>query len=286
MTDYTAGILNIKIISAELTRDTDAFSKMDPYVTITWDDQAGKQTKKTTAVCTDGGKTPSWEDEEFEIKIVNPGEDSECPTIRDSIVIRLWDEDVSSSDPIAFSTVYFSQLCFDGGLDRSYPVYWEGKHAGHVRIVSKFIDEAREELMKDFNHMKNVLADLKDGPAVDQENFDKITVDFRHEKIPIQAHAKCHTNAPPRDILAGHEALYDWGTHKYCGAMDDNGELIMEFDFPRPVKFSGYAVQSANDFPARDPRKWYMTVTDLNGNEFTHCQDVPEFTDYYQYKHF
>jgi Ca2+-dependent lipid-binding protein len=108
MTDYNSGILNIRIISAKLTRDTDTFSKMDPYITIIWDDQTGKQTKKTTAVCQDGGKTPNWEDEEFEIKIVNPGEDEECPTIKDSVVFRLWDEDISASDPIAFATVYFS----------------------------------------------------------------------------------------------------------------------------------------------------------------------------------
>ena len=136
MTDFNSGILNLKVLSAELTRDTDTFSKMDPYITISWDDQTGKQTKKTTAVCQDGGMTPVWEDEEFEIKIVSPGDDVECPTIKDSIIIRLWDEDISASDPIAFGTVYFSQLCFNGGLDRNYPVYWEGKKVGHIRIIS------------------------------------------------------------------------------------------------------------------------------------------------------
>jgi hypothetical protein len=82
---------------------------------------------------------------------VNPGEDEECPTIRDSIIVRLWDEDISASDPIAFGTVYFSQLCFNGGLDRQYPVYWQGKKAGHIRLVSTIIDEKREEILCEYN---------------------------------------------------------------------------------------------------------------------------------------
>lgn len=49
------GNLTIKIISAELTRNTELFGKMDPFVSIDY-----KGLRKSTKVCKRGGKHPSW----------------------------------------------------------------------------------------------------------------------------------------------------------------------------------------------------------------------------------
>ena len=47
--------LNITVVEAKLTRDTETFGKMDPYVVITNDGQ-----KYKTKVLDGAGKTPKW----------------------------------------------------------------------------------------------------------------------------------------------------------------------------------------------------------------------------------
>ncbi len=52
-----SGSLVIKPLQAKLTRDTDTFSKMDPYCQVV----IGGQTVKGK-VCSSGGKNPHWDD--------------------------------------------------------------------------------------------------------------------------------------------------------------------------------------------------------------------------------
>jgi len=49
------GLLHIMIIKAELTRDTDYFLDMDPYVEVTY-----KKEVQKTPVLHNAGKTPEW----------------------------------------------------------------------------------------------------------------------------------------------------------------------------------------------------------------------------------
>ena len=58
------------IIEARLTRDTDFFTKMDPYATL----QTKKQTYKTRTM-QGGGKIPKW-DQAFDIDLNNLGNDA------------------------------------------------------------------------------------------------------------------------------------------------------------------------------------------------------------------
>ena len=54
-TGATSGALKIHVIEARLTRDTEFFSKMDPYVTI-----ATRQQQFRTRTIQGGGKKPAW----------------------------------------------------------------------------------------------------------------------------------------------------------------------------------------------------------------------------------
>ena len=51
----TSGLLKIEIVEARLTRDTEFFSKMDPYATI-----ESRQQKFKTRTLQGAGKTPKW----------------------------------------------------------------------------------------------------------------------------------------------------------------------------------------------------------------------------------
>lgn len=51
----TTGKLRLEVIEARLTRDTEAFGKMDPYVKIQMREQLFK-----TKTMQEAGKTPKW----------------------------------------------------------------------------------------------------------------------------------------------------------------------------------------------------------------------------------
>jgi len=50
-----SGSLRVEVIEARLTRDTETFSKMDPYATL-----ETRQQKFKTRTLQGAGKTPSW----------------------------------------------------------------------------------------------------------------------------------------------------------------------------------------------------------------------------------
>ena len=52
----TSGSLRVQVIEARLTRDTEFFSKMDPYCTL-----ETRQQKFRTRTLQGAGKTPKWD---------------------------------------------------------------------------------------------------------------------------------------------------------------------------------------------------------------------------------
>ena len=52
------GTFIIRPICAKLTRDTDLFTKMDPYCVVTLGNQ-----KQKTRVASGAGKSPNWQDQ-------------------------------------------------------------------------------------------------------------------------------------------------------------------------------------------------------------------------------
>ena len=82
----TSGSLRVEIIEARLTRDTEFFSKMDPYVII-----ETRQQKFKTRTIQGGGKTPKW-DQVFDIDVKYIGDD---------LFLKVMDEDVTASDLVS-----------------------------------------------------------------------------------------------------------------------------------------------------------------------------------------
>ena len=82
----TSGSLRIEVIEARLTRDTEFFSKMDPYCTL-----ETRQQKFKTRTLNGAGKTPKW-DQVFDIDVKYIGDD---------LFFKVFDEDVSASDLVS-----------------------------------------------------------------------------------------------------------------------------------------------------------------------------------------
>ena len=85
----TSGSLRVEVIEAKLTRDTEFFSKMDPYCVL-----STRQQKYKTRTLQGAGKTPKW-DQVFDIDVKYVGDD---------MVIQIMDEDVTASDLVRKDT--------------------------------------------------------------------------------------------------------------------------------------------------------------------------------------
>jgi Ca2+-dependent lipid-binding protein len=117
----TSGKLTITIEEARLTRDTETFSKMDPYCVF----QLREHIVRTKTI-TNAGKTPKW-NETFSIDVKYIGDD---------FTITVKDEDIGSDDIVGIGQGKISAMCVPGGIDEWYVVSHKGKNAGQVRIRS------------------------------------------------------------------------------------------------------------------------------------------------------
>jgi len=116
-------VLTITIVEGKLVRDTEMFGSMDPYCTITFKDKKFK-----TKVHEAGGKKPIWGDS-FTIETTSPSEE---------IVLRCWDQDVTTNDAIGFVKIKLSSLMINYGVEDWFPIMYENSTAGEIFIRSKF----------------------------------------------------------------------------------------------------------------------------------------------------
>ena len=110
-----AGLLTLKVEEGKLTRDTETFGSMSPYITIVY-----KNNKLKTKVHNYGGKTPKFGDE-FVLDVTDPS---------DELMLRVWDQDVTTSDAIGFSKVKMSSLIINNGVEDWFEVVYDNKPAG------------------------------------------------------------------------------------------------------------------------------------------------------------
>jgi len=115
------GSLALTVIEARLTRDTETFGKMDPYVKI-----STRQAQFKTAVKNGAGKTPTW-NETFNIDVKYVGDD---------LTMEVFDEDVGTDDKVGEATFKLSALCVGNGIDEWFQVAYRGKQAGQVHLKS------------------------------------------------------------------------------------------------------------------------------------------------------
>jgi hypothetical protein len=115
----TTGRLRLTIIEAKLTRDTEMFSKMDPYCKVRTRDQNFK-----TKVLQGAGKLPKW----------NETIDIDVKYIGDDINIEVMDEDVTTSDLIGSVVMKISGLTMNGGMDEWFDLQYKGKKCGAIHL--------------------------------------------------------------------------------------------------------------------------------------------------------
>jgi hypothetical protein len=90
------GVMHVKVLKADLTRDTEVFGKMDPYVVL----QLGAEQKKQTSVKGNAGKNPVW-DETYGFDLMN---------LFDPLHVWVWDEEVGDADPIGEGVCEFKPM--------------------------------------------------------------------------------------------------------------------------------------------------------------------------------
>ena len=119
----TSGMLRLSVIEAKLTRDTEWFSKMDPYCEI-----QTRHQKVRTRTLNEAGKAPKW-NQVFDIDVKYIGDD---------MTVTVYDEDVCSSDLVGKATVKMSSLCIAGGLDDWFPIQYKGRQSGQVHLKGEW----------------------------------------------------------------------------------------------------------------------------------------------------
>ena len=95
------GLLTLKVEEGKLTRDTEMIGSMSPYCTMVF-----KGHKLKTKVHSYGGKTPVWGDE-FVLDVLEHTEE---------LVLRVWDQDTTTSDAIGWCKVKMSSLIINNGV--------------------------------------------------------------------------------------------------------------------------------------------------------------------------
>ena len=107
------GSLRIEILEGVLTRDTNATTKMDPYV-ICETQELRIRTKAQTRQ--EAGNQPKWW-QFFELS---------SKTLDDELTLMVFDEDVQESDVIGGTIVPFSKICADEGFDEWVTINYKG----------------------------------------------------------------------------------------------------------------------------------------------------------------
>ena len=124
------GILSVNVGELKLTRDTEMVGEMSPYCTLTH-----KTKKLKTKVRSNCGKEVTFGDE-FTFDLEGPGEE---------IFVRVWDQDLLSSDAVGFVKVKVSSLMINDGTTDTFTLYYENESAGFLTLTSIWAPEGGTE---------------------------------------------------------------------------------------------------------------------------------------------
>jgi len=117
------GILTITLKEGKLTHDTEVLGKMSPYCTLVFN---GKKLK--SKIHDYGGKTPKW-NEKFALEVTSPTEE---------IFLRVWDQDMTTSDAVGFTKIKLSSLMINKGITDWFTITYDNKPAGEILLESSF----------------------------------------------------------------------------------------------------------------------------------------------------
>jgi Ca2+-dependent lipid-binding protein len=117
------GKLILTISQAKLTRDTEVFGRMDPYVDLHY---RGEEYR--TKVAEDQGKHPIW-NQTFELMV---------HSMEDEIRFTVKDSDIGKDDYIAGVFMKISQLCGSSGVPQWYSLDYKGHVAGEILMEARY----------------------------------------------------------------------------------------------------------------------------------------------------
>lgn len=115
--------MTLQLVEGKLTRDTETIGSMSPYCTIVF-----KGTKLKSKVDKGGGKNPKFGDE-FVLEVEDPTEE---------LVLRVWDQDLTTSDAVGFTKIKMSSLIINLGVEDTFTIMYDNKPAGEISIKTTF----------------------------------------------------------------------------------------------------------------------------------------------------
>ena len=119
----TSGTLHLTIVEARLTRDTEMFGEMDPFVQV-----ESRMQKMRTKTIEEAGKTPVWnETVEIDVKYIG-----------DNVTLRIKDENVTDVELIGETEIKLSAFCVSGGIDDWWQISYDGKKAGDIHLKGRW----------------------------------------------------------------------------------------------------------------------------------------------------
>lgn len=124
--EATPGILSVTVVGVDLSRDTETIGNMSPYCTLTH-----KKKKLKTKVRSSAGKKAKFGDV-FTFELEAPQEE---------IFVRVWDQDLMSSDAVGFVKVKVSSLMLNDGITDDFTLYYENNSAGTITLTSEWAPE-------------------------------------------------------------------------------------------------------------------------------------------------
>jgi Ca2+-dependent lipid-binding protein len=111
--------LALNIIEGQLTRDTEFFGKMDPFIVVETNGH-----KYRTPVVSEGGKNPVW-NKVFFIPVSSMG---------DELTLTCYDEDKLSNDVVGEVQIPMYSLCRNGGVRDWFDIIYKKKTSGKILI--------------------------------------------------------------------------------------------------------------------------------------------------------
>ena len=145
------GCLVVLLLSADLERDTDLFSKMDPYVIFRLNDQKAKSQIKDEA-----GKNPEW-NESFSFRCKEG----------DVLFFNVMDKDPGKDDEVGNGRVNVHRDFIDNRASYLYPIQFKGKQVGTVTLQLMFMPDDTEAvslvqtLQKELDDKRNIVVEIR-----------------------------------------------------------------------------------------------------------------------------
>lgn len=119
--DHSKAVLALKIVEAQLIRDTEMFGKMDPFMMVEVNER-----KYRTQVILEGGKNPVF-DKVFFIPVDSMG---------DEILVSCYDEDRLTNDLVGSVSIPMYSLCRAGGIRDWFDILYKKRVSGKVFLES------------------------------------------------------------------------------------------------------------------------------------------------------